>query len=88
MIKEGFLKRSKNIEGKNKQQLDAIKDQRKKQLDVIERQEENKPKIIEEKKIVYLEDKKDKLFEIYRKFLAGKNKMLLKSIADNENKIS
>ena len=40
--KEGLLKRLKNIEGKNKQQLDAIKDQGKKQLDVIEKQGKKK----------------------------------------------
>ena len=78
----------KNIEGKNDQKLDAIKDQGKKQLNVIDRQKENKPKIIEENKIVYLEDKKDRIFEIHCKFFTGKNKALLKSIADNEHKIS
>ena len=45
--KEGLLKRLKNIEGKNKDQSDAIKDQGKKQLEAIEKQKENKPKIIE-----------------------------------------
>ena len=86
--KEGLLKRLKNIEGKNEQQLQAIKDQGKKQLDVIERQKENTPKIIGENKILYLKNKIDKFFEIYPKFLTGKNRTLLKSIADNENKIS
>ena len=33
--KEGPLKRLKNNEGKNEQQLDAIKDQKEKQLDAI-----------------------------------------------------
>ena len=33
--KEGLLKRLKNIEGKNKDQLDAIRDQGEKQLNVI-----------------------------------------------------
>ena len=33
--KEGVLKRLKNTEGKNKEQLKAIEDQGKKQLDVI-----------------------------------------------------
>ena len=33
--KEGILKRLKNIEGKNEQQLDAIKDQGKKQLQIL-----------------------------------------------------
>ena len=59
--KEVFLKRLKNIEDKNKDQLDAIKDQGEmqldaikdqgeKQLDAIERQEKNKLKTI--KKII------------------------------------
>ena len=60
--KEGLLKRLKNIEGENKdqldaikdqgeKQLDAIKDQGKKQLDAIKKQKENKSKIIEKDKI-------------------------------------
>ena len=39
--KEGLLKRLKDIEGKNKDQLDEIKDQGEKQLDAIEMQKEN-----------------------------------------------
>ena len=35
--KEGLLKRIKNTEGKNKEQLKEIKDQGKKQLDVIKK---------------------------------------------------
>ena len=37
---------------------------------------------------MYLKDKIDKCFEIYCKFFAGKNRTLLKSIADNEHKNS
>ena len=59
------MKRLKNIEGKNKDQLDAIKDQGEKQLDAIEKQKENKLKMVEKDEIVYLEDKKDELFEMY-----------------------
>ena len=59
------MERLKNIEGKNKEQLDAIKDQGEKQLDAIEKQKENKLKTIEKDKIVYLEDKTDELFEMY-----------------------
>ena len=59
------MKRLKNIEGKNKDQLDAIKDQGEKQLDAIEKQEENKLKMAEKDEIVYLEDKIDELFEMY-----------------------
>ena len=56
--KEGFLKRLKNIEGKNKDQLDVIKDQGEKQLDATEKQKENKPKINEkDEKLVYLRDR-------------------------------
>ena len=64
--KEGLLKRLKNIEGKNKDQLDAIiKDQREKLLDAIEKQKENKLKMIEKDEIVYLEDKIYDLFEMH-----------------------
>ena len=35
--KEGLLKRLKNIESKNKEQLDAIKDQGEKQLEAVEK---------------------------------------------------
>ena len=35
--KEGLLKRLKNIEGKNEQQLDLIRDQRDRQLDLFRR---------------------------------------------------
>ena len=42
--KEGLLKRLKNIEGKNEEQLEAIKDQGEKQLDAIKKQGENKLK--------------------------------------------
>ena len=52
--KEVLLKRLKNIEGKNKDQLDAIKNQGKK-LKMDE----------EDHKIVYLKNKIDGLFEMY-----------------------
>ena len=88
----------KNIEGKNKDQLDAIRDegekqldaiknQGEKQLDAIEKQKENKLKITEKDKIVYLENKIDKLFEIYPKSFTIQSKKLLKALAENENKI-
>ena len=51
--KEGLLKRLKNIEGKNKEQLDEIKHQGEKQLHAIEKQKENKLKTIKKDKIVY-----------------------------------
>ena len=89
--KEGLLKRLKDIESKNKdqldaikdqgeKQLDAIKDQGRKQLDAIEKQKENKQKTIEKDEIVYLEDKIDKLFETYPKFVTIQNKTLLRKL--------
>ena len=42
--KKGLLKRLKNTEGKNEQQLEAIKDQGEKQLSAIESQNKNKLK--------------------------------------------
>ena len=59
------MKILKNIEGKNSNQLDAIKDQGEKQLDTMEMQTENKLKMVEKDEIVYLEDKIDELFEMY-----------------------
>ena len=41
---EGMLKRLKNIEGKNEQQLDLIKDQRDKQLGLINKLNGDKTK--------------------------------------------
>ena len=63
--KERLLKILKNIEDKNKNQLDAIKDQGEKQLDAIEKQKENKLKMVAKDEIVCLEDKIDELFEMY-----------------------
>ena len=74
--KERLLKILKNIEDKNKnqldaikdqgeKQLDAIKDQGEKQLDAIEKQKENKLKMVAKDEIVCLEDKIDELFEMY-----------------------
>ena len=45
--KEGLLKRLKNIESKNKGQLDAIKDKGEKQLDAIKDQGEKQLDAIE-----------------------------------------
>ena len=52
--KKRLLKRLKNIEDKNGNQLHAIKDQGEKQLDAIEQQAENKLKMVEKVEIVYL----------------------------------
>ena len=81
------MKRLQNIEGKNKEQLDAIKDQGEKQLDVIEKRKENKPKTIEKDKVVYLKDKIDRLFEMYRNSFVEKVE-LLNTLAKNEKKIN
>ena len=48
--KEGLLKRLKNIEGKNEQQLEAIKDKREKQLNVIKDQGKKQLDAIEKQK--------------------------------------
>ena len=85
--KKGLLKRLKNIEGKNKDQLDAIKDQGQKQLDAIEKQKKNKLKIVEKDEIVYLEDKIDELFKMYPNSFDKKSKALLNTLTKNENKI-
>ena len=68
--------------------MDAIKNQREKQLDVIERQKENKPKMIEKDQNMYLEDKTDKLFDMYPKFVNKQSKTLLNTPVKNENKIN
>ena len=52
------MKRLRNIEGKNKDLLDAIIEQGEKQLDAAEKQKESKLRIIEkEDKLEYLQDK-------------------------------
>ena len=82
------MRRLKNTEGKNKDQLEAIKDQGKKQLNAIQKQKENKLKPIEKDKIVHLKHKIDKLFEIYPSSFNKQNKSSLKTFAKNENKIN
>ena len=80
------MKRLKNIEGKNKDQLDAIKDQGEKQLNEIEKQKKNKLKIIEKDvKIVYLRDGINKLFKIYPESFSRKNTNSLETFARNES---
>ena len=85
--KEGLLKRLKNIEGKNEQQLLAIKNQKKKSK-TIKDQKENKSKIIEkEGKIMYLENEIDKLFKTYPNSFTSQGKSLLKIHTNSEKKI-
>ena len=82
--KEGLLKGLKNIEGKNKDQLDAIRDEGEKQLNAIE-QKKNKIKIIEkDEKIVYLRDGINKLFRTYPESFNQKKKH--KSVGSSCNK--
>ena len=63
--KEELLKRLKNFEGKNKDQLDEIKYQGQKQLDVIEKQGKNNLKSInkQEKQLKKNKNQKEKLIE-------------------------
>ena len=86
--KERLLKRLRNIGGKNKDQLDAIKDQGEKQLDATEKQKENKLQMVEKDEIVYLSDKIDELFEMYPNSFDKKSEALLNTLTKNENKIN
>ena len=90
VIKKGLLKRLKNIERKNKYQLDEINDQGEKQLDAIEKQTKNKLKMVEKDEIVYLEDKIDniELLEVYPNSFDKKSKALLNALAKYEHKIN
>ena len=92
------MERLKNFEGKNKgqldairdqgeKQLDAIKDQGEKQLDAVKRQKQNKPEIIEKGIIVHLEHKIDELFKMYPNSFNSQGKKSLKILAKNEDKI-
>ena len=81
------MKRLKNTEGKNKDQLEAIKDQGEKQLHSIEKQKENKLKMVEKDEIVHLEDKIDELFEMYPISFDKKSKALLNTLAKLITKI-
>ena len=78
------MKRLKNIVGKNKDQLDAMKDHGEKQLDAIEKQKENKLKMVEKDEIVYLEDKIDEFFGFYPNSFDKKSKALLYILAKDD----
>ena len=97
--KEGILKRLKNIEGKNKDQLDAIKDQGerqleaikshgKKQLYAIEKQKGNKLKMVKKRKIMSLKNEIDELLEMYPNSFDNKSKTSLRTFARDKNKIN
>ena len=68
--KEGLLKRLKNIEGKNKDQLDAIKDEGEKQLDTIKYQGE--------KQLDTIKDQGEKQLDAIAKQKENKLKMVEK----------
>ena len=83
--KEGVLKRLKNIEGKNKEQLKAIKDQGNRQLDTIKAN--NQLKDDKTKNIILLKDRLKELTKSYRNFFNTFTKNELKQIATKEEDI-
>ena len=72
--KEGLLKRLKNTEGKNEQQLDGIADQGKNQLDAIEKQGKKNLKKIEkqEEQLKKIKNKKKLIKRVEREDKSGK----------------
>ena len=82
------MKRLKNIQGNNKEQLDEIKHQGERQLDAIEKQKENKLKTTEKYKKIYVRDEIDELFEMYPNSFDKKSKSLLNTIDKNESSIN
>ena len=75
------MKRQKNIEVKNEQQLETIKGQGEKQLHATEKQNKNKLKAIEKhEKIVYVKNGINKLLGIYPKSF---NKKSINSLENN-----
>ena len=54
----------------------------------MKKQKENKLKTIGKDKIVYLEDKINKLFEIYPKYFTSQSKTLLRKFAENKSNIN
>ena len=87
--KVGLLNRLKNIEGKTKEQLKAIKDQGKKQIDAIKKnkQLEVGKKDDKTKSIVYLKERINKLVDLYPNSFNSKSIIFLKSIKNYEIKI-
>ena len=83
--KEGLLKRLKNIEGKNKDQLDEIEYQEQKQLDVIK--EQGKKNLIsikgQNKQLKEIKSQKKKLIERTERENKSKNIVLLKDRLDD-----
>ena len=83
--KEGVLKRLKNIEGKNKEQLKAIKDQGNRQLDTIKAN--NQLKDEKTKNIILLKDRLKELTKSYPNFFNTFTKNELKQLATKEEDI-
>ena len=83
--KEGLLKRLKNIEGKNKDQLDEIEYQGQKQLDVIKKQRKKNFISIskQEKQLKEIKNQKKKLIEEIEREKKSENIILLRDNLDN-----
>ena len=85
--KEGFLKRLKNIEWRNKEQLE---DQRGKKLDAIKKNNQLKVKKKDDKTkdIMCLTEEIDKLNDLYPNAFSSKDIILSKGIENYKNKIN
>ena len=83
--KEGLLKRFKNIEGKNKDQLNKIEYQGQNQLDVIKKQGKKNLESInkQEKQLKIVKNEKKKLIEKIEREEKSKKTVLLKDNLDN-----
>ena len=79
--KEGLLKRLKNIEDKNKEQLDEIKYQGERQPNMVNEKRK------EPRKIVLLKDRLDYIFTNFSSNFNNTGKNFLKKIAEDEKKI-
>ena len=85
-----LVKRLKNVKGKNKELLKAIKDQIRKQLDTIEKNNQLKVKKKDDKTkgILYLEEGVNKLVDLYSSSFNSRNIVFLKNMENYENKIN
>ena len=85
-----LVKRLKNVKGKNKELLKAIKDQGRKQLDTIEKNNQLKVKKKDDKTkgILYLEEGVNKLVDLYSSSFNSRNIVFLKNMENYENKIN
>ena len=79
--KEGLLKRLKNIEDKNKEQLDEIKYQGERQPNMVNEKRK------EPRKIVLLKDRLDYIFTNFSSNFNSTGKNFLKKLAKDEKKI-